>query len=65
MQNWYYLQDGMAVGPVEESEMAQWIASGQVVPDHPIRPEGADTWKPASEYSQFWPDSDRDRKSVV
>jgi uncharacterized RDD family membrane protein YckC len=45
---WYYVENGKAVGPMDEGRFAQLIQNGTVTPDSLIWREGMAEWKPRS-----------------
>lgn len=52
---WYYLQDGHAIGPIDESDLRGLLATGALKSATPIRPAiaGESSWRPAITIDQF------------
>lgn len=44
--NWFYAQDGQAIGPVSFSELQGMVKAGQLAPETQIVEEGGQDWRP-------------------
>jgi len=47
--NWYYEENGKAVGPISEEEVNHLFRAFVFTPQTRVRPEGADVWHPLGE----------------
>lgn len=47
--NWFYAQDGQAIGPVSFSELQGMVKAGQLAPETQIVEEGGQDWRPISD----------------
>ena len=52
---WQYLQDGQSIGPVDEEDLREMLASGELKSSTPIRCTdlGETSWRPAKSVPQF------------
>ncbi len=55
MTQWFYMKDGLEVGPVDTSELKRIAAGGQLSPSDMIWREGLDAWIPASKAKGLFP----------
>jgi hypothetical protein len=53
MNNWYYLQSGVQVGPVSADAVRQAVASGQIQPTDLAWREGMGEWQPANTIAEL------------
>jgi Zn-dependent protease with chaperone function len=56
--NWYYEQNGQAVGPVSAEELAHCFHARIINPQTRVRAEGVDAWQPLAqqpEFAHLWP----------
>ena len=52
---WQYLQDGQSIGPIDEQDLREMLASGELKPSTPIRCTdlGEASWRPAKSVPEF------------
>ncbi len=52
---WQYLQDGQSIGPIDEEDLREMLASGELKTSTPIRCTdlGEASWRPAKSVSEF------------
>ena len=52
---WQYLQDGQSIGPIDEQDLREMLASGELKPSAPIRCTdlGEASWRPAKSVPEF------------
>ena len=55
MTQWFYMKDGLEVGPVDTSELKRLAACGQLSPTDTIWREGLEAWIPASKAKGLFP----------
>ena len=55
MTQWFYMKDGLEVGPVDTSELKRIAACGQLSPSDMIWREGLEAWIPASKAKGLFP----------
>ena len=44
--NWYYIDGPLRVGPINETEWAELVASGKILPETLVWHEGVEKWTP-------------------
>lgn len=49
MERWYFIRDGIRVGPVAREQLLELVRSGELQPTHKLQKEGSGRWRPASE----------------
>ena len=52
---WQYLQDGQSIGPIDEEDLREMLASGELKSSTPVRCTdlGEASWRPARSVSEF------------
>jgi formylmethanofuran dehydrogenase subunit E len=55
--NWYYLDNGQQIGPVDETEFQEAIRAGKIIHNTPVKNESLKKWQEYSTIVRFHMDA--------